>query len=173
MGPANHTISPYADDSVMPDLAVEDADLVIEEPDPAVEDEEPAQVGLAGWLLDSGLIAYPQVLPLGMNCPRIVNVRSHGTLEHRIAVKSAAVLTDLRQPRPHRLDRRVDRDSSCGPKRMFGDQLVTRQRGKNFIGVCAPGIHPRPYLGPVEPNQSDGGHQPAEHRSLLTHLSRL
>ena len=78
------------------------------------------------------------MLPLRMDTVGVFHLAPGEVLEPLIAVKAAAILAELGQPRPHRLDRRVDRDrvDDLGPA--LGKQLVARQLARFISRFGAP-----------------------------------
>ncbi len=72
-------------------------------------------------------VANRSPLPFGMDAVRVVYLAAGQVLQPLVAVEAAAVLPDLHQPWPYRLDRRVHRDGPRGRGNGVGDEFIAGQ----------------------------------------------
>ena len=88
-----------------------------------------------------------QVLEVGPDLVGAVNVAARQVLQAVEAVEPTAALTDLHQPRPHPLRRRLDHDRAGVAEHGAGHQLIARH-GLRDLGIGgAPAVVPPPPDG--------------------------
>ena len=83
------------------------------------------------------------LLPLGVDAVGVAHPAAHEVLEPRVAVEAGAVLADLREPRPHLVGRRGDRDGARVLHGGVGHDLVARHRPVALRLARAPSPDPR------------------------------
>jgi hypothetical protein len=75
-----------------------------------------------------------------------------------LRLEAAAVLSDLREPGPDMLDRRVDRDGARHLTARLRNKLVAGHRSARLLFGRAPAKHPGPNRPHVEAGESGADH---------------
>src|SRR5690242_1004125 len=108
-----------------------------------------------------------------MNGVSVANMGPGGSLQPGVAVEAAAAFTDLRKPRPHIGDGRIDGDGSRGDRAVRRDQLVAWKLGGDlFIGGTPP-VHPRPQGASISRYCACRSHQSAYPAAWIAHTATV
>ena len=118
-------------------------------------------------------VADTDVLPFRVDGVGVADVCAHDPLQPGIAVEATAILTDLRQPRPHHRGGRIDAERTGGSRCAVDDQLVAGQDASDLVVVGAPREDPLPQPAPTHRGHGAHSRQVRQPCPLSAHMRRL